>query len=104
MFLINYLTQEIYFYENDYTPTDWDALRSLAGVSEGTMTRLKVQKAEPLLLEYIDVIKSITSDTLPTVTGEDGLAVLQVVQQLCASVAPQVMRAGEAVKGTEVEV
>ncbi len=104
MFLINYLTQEIYFYENDYTPTDWDALRSLAGVSEGTMTRLKVQKAEPLQLEYIDVIKSITDDTLPTVTGEGGLAVLQVVQQLCASVAPPDTRGREVGKGMEVEV
>jgi UDP-N-acetylglucosamine 3-dehydrogenase len=104
MFAINYLTQEICFYENDYTPTNWDALRSFAGVSEGTMTRLKVQKAEPLLLEYIDVIKAITDDTLPTVTGEDGLAVLQVVQQLCAFVAPQDTRVRETVKGSEVEV
>ena len=85
MFQINYLTQEIYFYENDYTPTNWDALRSLTGVSEGTMTRLKVQKAEPLQREYIDVIRAIADDTLPTVTGEDGLAVLLVVQQLATS-------------------
>ncbi|HYU74053.1 MAG TPA: Gfo/Idh/MocA family oxidoreductase [Ktedonobacteraceae bacterium] len=104
MFLINYLTQEIYFYENDYTPTNWDALRSLAGVSEGTMTRLKVQKAEPLQLEYIDVIKAITDDTLPTVTGEDGLAVLRIVQQLSTPAAPQDTRAREVVKGMEVEV
>jgi predicted dehydrogenase len=85
MFLINYLTQELYFYENDYTPTSWDALRSLTGVSEGTMTRLKVQKAEPLQLEYQDVITSIVDDRLPTVSGEDGLAVLRIVQQLAES-------------------
>ena len=82
MFLVNYLTQEVYFYENDYTTTTWDALRSLTGVSEGTMTRLKVQKAEPLRLEYEDVISAIVHDRLPTVSGEDGLAVLKVVQQL----------------------
>ena len=51
MYLINYLTQDVYFYENDYSDTTWDALRSLTGVSEGSMTRLKVQKAEPLRLE-----------------------------------------------------
>src|SRR5439155_24572486 len=39
MYLVNYLTQDVYFYENDYTTTTWDALRSLTGVSEGTMTR-----------------------------------------------------------------
>jgi UDP-N-acetylglucosamine 3-dehydrogenase len=85
MFLINYLTQEVYFYENDYTPTTWDTLRSLTGVSEGTMIRLKVQKAEPLQLEYRDVITAIVDDRLPTVSGEDGLAVLRIVQQLADS-------------------
>lgn len=82
MYLVNYLTQDVYFYENDYTAVNWDALRSLTGVSEGTMTRLKVQKAEPLRLEYEDVIAALRNDTLPTVTGEDGLAVLKIVLQL----------------------
>ncbi|WP_052888724.1 Gfo/Idh/MocA family protein [Thermogemmatispora carboxidivorans] len=85
MFLLNYLTQDVFFYENDYSPTSWDALRSLTGVSEGTMTRLKVQKAEPLRREYEDVIRSIATDSHPSVSGEDGLAVLKVVQQLLAS-------------------
>ena len=82
MYLVNYLTQDVYFYENDYTPTTWDALRSLTGVSEGTMTRLKIQKAEPLHLEYEDVFAAIRQDTSPTVSGEDGVAVLKVVGQL----------------------
>jgi UDP-N-acetylglucosamine 3-dehydrogenase len=82
MYLVNYLTQDLYFYENDYTPTTWDTLRTLNGVSEGTMTRLKVQKAEPLRLEYEDVLAALRNDVLPTVTGEDGLAVLKVALQL----------------------
>jgi UDP-N-acetylglucosamine 3-dehydrogenase len=86
MFLINYLTQEVYFYENDYSTTTWETIRSLTGVSEGTMTRLKVQKAEPLRLEYEDIIRAIVDDLLPTVSGEDGLAVLKVVEQLVPSV------------------
>jgi predicted dehydrogenase len=85
MYLVNYLTQDVYFFENDYTPTSWDALRSLAGVSEGTMTRLKLQKAEPLRLEYLDVISAIRDDVQPTVSGEDGLAVLKIVCELAAS-------------------
>jgi UDP-N-acetylglucosamine 3-dehydrogenase len=86
MFLVNYLTQEVYFYENDYSTTTWDTMRSLTGVSEGTMTRLKVQKAEPLRLEYQDIINAIVNDVLPTVSGEDGLAVLKVVEQLVPSI------------------
>jgi UDP-N-acetylglucosamine 3-dehydrogenase len=85
MYLVNYLTQDVYFYENDYTTTTWDALRSLTGVSEGTMTRLKIQKAEPLRLEYENVMTAIQQDALPAVSGEDGLAVLKVVSQLAAS-------------------
>jgi UDP-N-acetylglucosamine 3-dehydrogenase len=85
MYLVNYLTQDVYFYENDYSVTTWDSLRSISGVSEGTMTRFKVQKAEPLRLEYEDVFTAIRQDTAPTVTGEDGVAVLKVVQQLAES-------------------
>jgi UDP-N-acetylglucosamine 3-dehydrogenase len=82
MYLVNYLSQDLYFYENDYTVTTWDALRSLTGVSEGTMSRLKVQKAEPLRLEYEDVLASVRDDTEPTVNGKDGLAVLRLAHEL----------------------
>ncbi len=85
MYLVNYLTQDVYFYENDYTSTTWDTMRTLTGVSEGTMTRLKIQKAEPLRLEYQDVMYAILQDIVPTVSGEDGLAVLKVVHQLAES-------------------
>ncbi len=85
MYVVNYLTQDVYFYQNDYTVTNWDALSSLKGVSEGTMTRLKVQKAEPLRLEYEDVLTAIEQDKSPTVSGEDGIAVLRIVHQLLAS-------------------
>ncbi len=85
MFQVNYLTQDLYFYENDYTTSSWSELSRLKGVSEGTMTRLKVQKAEPLRLQYENVVEAIRADTLPSVTGEDGLAVLKVAYQLIAS-------------------
>jgi len=101
IYLLNYLPQEVYFYQNDYTLVDWDALRALTGVSEGTMTRHKVQKAEPLCLEYQDVFSAIRNDTQPTVTGEDGLAVLKIIHQLQAAanngVQIQSTRAGLAV-------
>jgi UDP-N-acetylglucosamine 3-dehydrogenase len=97
MFLVNYLTQDLYFYENDYTSTSWDALRSLTGVNEGTMTRLRVQKAEPLRLEYEDVIQALSSDSTPAVTGEEGLATLKIIHRLLES-------AAEGTKVGQVEV
>lgn len=85
MFLANYLTQELYFYENDYSPTTWDALRTQMGVSEGTMTRLKVEKVEPLHAEYEDIIAALGAGRSPTVTAEDGLAVLRLAHRLIGS-------------------
>ena len=82
MYLINYLTQDVFFYENDYTPATWDELSRMTGVSEGTMTRLKVQKAEPLRLEYEDVIGALQRGVAPSVSGEDGVAALRVAQLL----------------------
>jgi UDP-N-acetylglucosamine 3-dehydrogenase len=82
MYLVNYLSQDLYFYENDYTATEWDALRSLTGVSEGTMTRLKVQKSEPLRLEWENVLAAVRDGTDVKVTGEDGLGVLRLAHQL----------------------
>lgn len=103
MYLVNYLTQDAYFYENDYTPTNWDALRSISGVSEGTMTRLKVQKAEPLRLEYEDVLAAINNDTAPTVSGEDGIAVLKVVHMLAEATQKSATRRQTAQAPMEVE-
>lgn len=82
MYIVNYLTQDLYFYENDYTDTNWDTIRSIAGVSEGTMTRLKVQKAEPLRLEYEDIIQAVQQHREPRVTGEDGFAALRTAHLL----------------------
>jgi UDP-N-acetylglucosamine 3-dehydrogenase len=104
MYLINYLTQDVFFYENDYTTMDWDALRALTGVSEGTMTRLKIQKAEPLRLEYEAIIDAIRRDVAPTVSGEDGLAALRVVLQLNqpSSKETPALSGAKAVLGVEV--
>ncbi len=49
------------------------------------MTRLKVQKTEPLRLEYEDVLRALYTDTPPTVTGEEGLAILKIIHRLLDS-------------------
>jgi UDP-N-acetylglucosamine 3-dehydrogenase len=85
MYLINYLTQDLYFYENDYTNTNWDTIRSISGVSEGTMTRLKVQKAEPLRLEYQNIIDAILEGHAPNATGKDGYEALRIAHLLLES-------------------
>jgi UDP-N-acetylglucosamine 3-dehydrogenase len=82
MYLVNYLTQDLYFYENDYTATEFEPLRSISGVSEGTMTRLKLQKSEPLRLEWEHFFAAVREEAALSVTGTDGLAVLRLAHAL----------------------
>ncbi|HET8908455.1 MAG TPA: Gfo/Idh/MocA family oxidoreductase, partial [Ktedonobacterales bacterium] len=89
MYQANYLTQDLYYLKNDYTATNWETLRSIAGVSEGTMTRLKVQKAEPLLMEYRNFLAAVRGEEQVQVTGEDGLAALRLAFQLVEAASAQ---------------
>ena len=49
MFKVDYLTQDLYFYENSLVnESQWDTLGLLRGVHEGRMIRYHVDKKEPL--------------------------------------------------------
>ncbi|HEX9036771.1 MAG TPA: Gfo/Idh/MocA family oxidoreductase [Ktedonobacterales bacterium] len=85
LFYLNYLTQELTFTENDFEPSAWGQMGSLAGVGDGVMTRFKVHKAEPLRLEYEDIFQAIRGGSQASVTGIDGLAALSVAQELLES-------------------
>jgi predicted dehydrogenase len=85
MFLVNYLTQDLYFYENDYVDSQWGSLGLLRGVGEGNMVRLKIEKQEPLQVEIEAFVKAVLEDGEPAVRGEDGLTALALAQRLVES-------------------
>jgi UDP-N-acetylglucosamine 3-dehydrogenase len=85
MFLVNYLTQDLYFYENDHADSQWGSLGLLRGVSEGNMVRLKIEKREPLRIEIEAFIKAVFEDGEVAVRGEDGLTALALAQRLVES-------------------
>ncbi|HXZ04249.1 MAG TPA: hypothetical protein VEH81_05410, partial [Ktedonobacteraceae bacterium] len=62
-----------------------------------------VHKAEPLRLEYQDVLAALSNDTAPTVTGEDGIAVLKVVHMISEAVHRRATSSQKAKVSTEVE-
>lgn len=84
-FLVNYLTQELYFYENDVAPSNWDSLSVLRGVGEGNVTGYKVPRVEPLKAEIEDFIEAVQTNGTPKVTGEDGLRALALAQAMVES-------------------
>ncbi len=82
MFIVNYLTQELFFYENNYIKTDWDAISNISGVSEGDMIRPRIDKVEPLKAELDRFVRATRGETAPLVSGEDGLAALRIAVKL----------------------
>lgn len=82
MFLVNYLTQDLYFYENNYIKTSWDTISNISGVSEGDMVRLRIDKAEPLRVELDRFVRATQGEEAPLVSGEDGLAALRIARKL----------------------
>lgn len=80
MFHVDYLTQDLFFYENaDATPIGWPAMSVMRGVSEGSMTKLLVRKVEPLRTELETFLKAVeTRDTSAIVSPEDGTRALEL--------------------------
>jgi UDP-N-acetylglucosamine 3-dehydrogenase len=78
MFHVNYLTQDLYFYENNYVKTDWDTISNIVGVSEGDMVRLRIDKTEPLRVELDRFVRAVQGEEVSLVSGEDGLAALRI--------------------------
>ncbi len=85
MFLVNYLTQDLYFYENTYTAGNWDSLGVLKGVGEGNMLKLTIARKEPLRAELEAFVRAVEHDEAPPVSGEEGMRVLALALQLLES-------------------
>jgi len=86
MFVVNYITQDLTFYENAATQsTDWATLGILRGVNEGSMTRYFVPKKEPLRAELETFIEAVRNNSRPLVSGEDGVKALALAESLLQS-------------------
>jgi predicted dehydrogenase len=85
MCVVDYLRQQLYFYENGTTADGWDHLNILKGVTEGRMIRMVTQRVEPLQAEMVAFANSVRAKTQPEVTGRDGLQALVVAEALLAS-------------------
>jgi UDP-N-acetylglucosamine 3-dehydrogenase len=86
MFRVDYLTQDLYFFENAMANGEtWDTLSILRGVSEGRMIRHVVAKKEPLQSEQEAFLAAIRGREAVPVTGADGLQALELAQALVTS-------------------
>ena len=86
MFKVDYLTQDLYFYENALlNGSQWETLGLLRGVGEGSMTRYHVDKKEPLRSEQESFLAAIRDEAPMVVTGQDGLRALELAQAIVTS-------------------
>ena len=86
MFLVKYLTQELYFYENiEASRRMYNYSDILMGVTEGNIINIRIPKREPLKAELESWVECVRKDKEPLVSGEDGLNALKLAQRLIES-------------------
>jgi UDP-N-acetylglucosamine 3-dehydrogenase len=85
MFLVDYIAQDLFFYENPLAPSQWDAMALFRGVEEGNVLKIRVRKVEPLEAELKAFIDSACGGTEPIVTGLDGLRAVALASLLLDS-------------------
>lgn len=90
MLIADLLTQDLYFYENNYSLGSWDSLNIFRGMSEGNMTRFHIARAEPLRLELDAFAQAVQSQKAFAASGEDGLKALEMAVLLSESAGHQI--------------
>jgi UDP-N-acetylglucosamine 3-dehydrogenase len=76
MFVVNYLTQDLFFYENPLAKIQWDALNVVRGTGEGNMVRFALERREPLRVQWEAFVKALENPADAAVKGLDGIAAL----------------------------
>ncbi len=85
MFTCDLLSQELFFYENETAPSQWDVLSTLRGVSEGNVLGIRINRHEPLAAELNDFVSAVRDRRAPTITGDDGLETLRIALEFMRS-------------------
>ncbi|MCO6452478.1 MAG: Gfo/Idh/MocA family oxidoreductase [Caldilineales bacterium] len=81
MFLVNYLTQELWFYENRSAQDRWDGLATV-GVSEGSVIKYELERVEPLRAELEAFVDAAINGYNGLVNGEEGLRAVYLAEQM----------------------
>lgn len=85
MVVADYLSQDVFFYKNGRVNDTWIPASNFSGAIEGDMVKTYIPKREPLRIEHEQFLESVVDDKAPYVTGEDGLAALEVALRLIDS-------------------
>ena len=76
MFVVDYLTQDLTFYEHPTKSSEWEPLAGMLGGGEGNVTRYALERREPLQVEWEGFLEAVRNGGRVPATGLDGLAAL----------------------------
>jgi len=82
MFKVNYLTQDLTYFENASSNGDFEYKDIISNVSVGKSVRYAVNKKEPLLAEIENFIDAVKDNKEPLISGEDGKKALDIALKL----------------------
>ena len=82
MFVVNYLTQDLNFYEHPTRSTEWDHLSGMRGGREGDMIRYALNRREPLRAQWESFVDAVRTGVPASVDGHDGLAALSIARAI----------------------
>ena len=85
MFVVNYLSQELTFYENQSAPPRWHSLAILKGVGEGNSINYHIARREPPRAEPADFASPVLAGRAPPVTVDDPVLALALALALVES-------------------
>ncbi|WP_303324715.1 Gfo/Idh/MocA family protein [Actinomyces radicidentis] len=86
-FVADTLTGDLTFYANGTIENTWDQVANFRGVTEGDVTRLAIEKREPLALEQEHFRDAVGGDASGIVTMTEGVGTLEVIDAVLTSAA-----------------
>lgn len=106
-FVVNYLTQDLAFFENGAVVSEWDDLKELQKISEGDAIRYSFTRQEPLKAELSGFIESILNDSAVPAAPEGAADALAIALALIESsrtarpVDPSLLHSSHIYQGSE---
>lgn len=85
MFLVDYISQDLFLYENSYQPGEWETLAIFRGMAEGNVVKFRLIRQEPLRAELAEFVAAVREKRQPSITGQDGLRALELAELLIQS-------------------
>ncbi len=81
-YVLNYLSQDLYFYSHPTERTSWDTLANMRGAGEGDMIRYALARREPLLVQWEAFLAALAGHGEPLASGYDGYAALSTARAI----------------------